>query len=794
MLSGVLLRLACAPLRRRAACRASSSSARPVLPAADAAEPVDVLVVGAGPVGLVTALLLAARGVPSTVVERRAHLPDGADADATAAGAPPPPHPRAHVLNARTMEIFRAMGLEREVRGLAPPQREWSNFHYCQSLVGEVFAIDAHLAPGQPRAENLRAHTPSFITHVSQPRLEALLLARVRECADLIDLRLGQSVTDLHTNTNATTAVELNDGAATMACRFVCAADGAASVVRERVGVGLSGDHALERFASVHFTCPELAPMIDGGRRAMLYFVLNPDIIACVVAHNVDRGSWVAQVPVFPPHSAFTGDERNPEWKAFCERAVDACIGVAGVDRTIHSSRVWSMDSLCADRFVVGGGGGSGGGGSGGGGGDDGRVFLMGDAAHQLPPSGGFGLNTGVQDAHNLAWKLAAVVGGRSDSALLDSYDAERRPVALANLAVSKDNYLRGLAPPRAVGLDRRLIAAASTALDNSVAEALLPASVRGAMLEAGASAGRMALLGGPSRAAAARRIRAVVERGESLPLLFPGHDIGYVYSSDRGRGISLSNEEFELRDPADALYTPSVAPGARLPHVWLRRRHAMGRLSSLDLVDPGGYVLLVSAALEAGGVDAALAAAPEGTRVEHAADYEVCEESNAAVWEALWGCPDGCVLVRPDGHVAALGEQVMAVTPGQPLGVVVAAVAAEEQEQAEEEEDDDDDEEDDPYALSSDDEDVKGERGNEDEDVDITADNDEDAPFPRLGWSPGSFGARALRPSRARKPGQPVGRTKPPKTEEDYWLAAGVYDDPKTRDDGDSTGGARRR
>ena len=723
----------------------------------------DVLVVGAGPVGLVTALLLAARGVPSTVVERRNHLPTDDDGDTTAT----PQHPRAHVLNARTMEIFRAMGLEEEVRNLAPPQHEWSDFHYCQSLVGEVFAVDAHLAPGQPRAENLRAHTPSFITHVSQPHLEALLLARVREHADLIDLRLGQSVTDLRTggsSSSTATTVELNSGAASMACRFVCAADGAASLVRERVGVGLSGDHALERFASVHFTCPELAPMIDGSRRAMLYFVLNPDIIACVVAHNIDRGSWVAQVPVFPPHSAFTGDESDPEWKAFCERAVDACIGVAGVDRYIHSSRVWSMDSLCADRFVVRGGDG------------DGRVFLMGDAAHQLPPSGGFGLNTGVQDAHNLAWKLAAVVGGRYGGALLDSYDAERRPVALANLAVSKDNYQRGLAPPRAVGLDRRLIAAASTALDNSLAEALLPTSLRGAMLEAGASVGRAALLGGPARSHAARRIRAVVERGESLPLLFPGHDIGYMYSSDHSR-TNLSNEDFELRDPADALYTPSVAPGARLPHVWLRRRLAMGRLSSLDLVDPGGYVLLVGVALEASDVEAALAAAPQGTRVEYATDYEVCDESDASVWGLLWDCSDGCVLVRPDGHVAALGER-MAVAAGQPMGAAVEAVAVQEKEE----------EEDDPYALSSDDEDGM----EEDSDFDVTADNDEEAPFPRLGWSPGSFGARALRPSRARKPGQPVGRTKPPKTEEDYWLAAGVYDDPKSKDGGDKGGDKR--
>ena len=314
----------------------------------------------------------------------------------------------------------------------------------------------------------------------------------------------------------------------------------------------------------------------------MLYFVMNPSIIACVVAHDIEAGSWVAQVPVFPPYTASTGNENDPVWRKYCEEAIDACIGLPGIDRTIHSSRVWSMDMLCADTFAVER--------------EGSWVFLAGDSAHQLPPSGGFGLNTGIQDAHNLAWKLARVLtlaaAEKEGKDLLHSYTQERRPIALDNLKVSKDNYLRGLSAPKAIGLNRELIAFASSALDNPIASALLPSSMRARLLETGASAGRTALLGAPMRDFASNRIEKVVASGEALPLLFPAHDIGYAYNSE---SFEAAEGRERFQEPA-SLYVPSVQSGSRFPHVWLRKKSGSGKIvSSLDLVDMQGYVLFVT-------------------------------------------------------------------------------------------------------------------------------------------------------------------------------------------------------
>ena len=403
-----------------------------------------ILISGAGPVGLTLALLLARHNIPTTILERRTYLcgEEPTYSDNHHQQQFPPSHPRAHVLNARTMEIFRAMGLEEQVRALAPPDTQWSNFRYCQSLTGDDYSVDHHTSHGNLRYDNLMQHTPSFITHVSQPKLEALLLKEVRKQSDLITLHTNANVTDFVTNKNSNTTVTIRRGIEsngernnekdktmaeiTMKCQYLAGCDGAGSIVREKLQIPLNGEHALERFASIHFTAPHLAPLMGGtSRGSMLYFVMNPKIIACVVGHDIEEGSYVAQIPIFPPHHEYMGNEKNHEWQIFCDNAVDACIGTE-IERTVHSSRVWSMDSLCADTFHN----------------KECNVFLLGDSAHQLPPAGGFGLNTGIQDAHNLAWKMAktCITKDNTDAIatketmennidLMSSYTKERRPV-----------------------------------------------------------------------------------------------------------------------------------------------------------------------------------------------------------------------------------------------------------------------------------------------------------------------------------------------------------------------------
>ena len=189
----------------------------------------------------------------------------------------------------------------------------------------------------------------------------------------------------------------------------------------------------------------------------MLYFVFNPDVVAAVVAHDLrGDGEFVAQVPFFPPFQTLEEDFTREK----CARLVRAAArdpknqsgGRSDVDSfadvVVRGVRRWTMSAEVADAF------------------HRGRVALCGDAAHRFPPAGGFGMNTGVQDAHNLAWKLAALrPGGGGGPDLLASYTRERKPVATGNARLSAENFKQVLRIPAALGLP----ASAAAALNDAV-------------------------------------------------------------------------------------------------------------------------------------------------------------------------------------------------------------------------------------------------------------------------------------------------------------------------------------
>lgn len=184
---------------------------------------------------------------------------------------------------------------------------------------------------------------------------------------------------------------------------YLIAADGASSCLRQQAQIDMPGECGIQHLMNVHFSSRALAQATE-HRPAMLYFLYNAQVICVLVAHHFPTGEFVAQLPFFPPVQ--TPDDFDP---ATVKTLLDAAIGQALPDLTVHSVRPWTMDCQVAERFRAG------------------RVLLAGDAAHRFPPAGGFGMNTGIQDAHNLAWKLALVLHGHANDTFLDTYEVRKK-------------------------------------------------------------------------------------------------------------------------------------------------------------------------------------------------------------------------------------------------------------------------------------------------------------------------------------------------------------------------------
>ncbi|GAB7185458.1 hypothetical protein ATKI12_5289 [Kitasatospora sp. Ki12] len=380
-----------------------------------------VLVVGGGPVGLTLSVLLSGYGVPHLLVE--AHPGTSR-------------HPKARGVSARSMELFRRCGLEEEVRRAGLPAAQ-VHFYRGRDLVDPDFVRTGVAAePGGPE----RTPSPGLIC--SQDALEPVLLRRARELAPdgvRFGLRLvsfaeqpdgahdiGAHENGAHENGARDVGVlghgvyaTLEDRATgerhTVRADWLVGCDGAASTVRETAGIPMEGPTGLGHYLSVRFEAPLGEVVAD--RASASYFLTAPGRGGFLAVDN-DR-HWIYQHPYDPEDADVTA--LLTDHRRLAELVRDAA-GVPGLPVTVHDTMTWRMDARLAAAYRRS------------------RVLLAGDAAHAVPPTGGHGMNTGLGDADNLAWKLAAVVAGTAGEALLDSYEAERRPVARQVIDISLAN------------------------------------------------------------------------------------------------------------------------------------------------------------------------------------------------------------------------------------------------------------------------------------------------------------------------------------------------------------------
>jgi 2,4-dichlorophenol 6-monooxygenase len=525
---------------------------------------VPFLVVGAGPVGLTAAALLAQRGQRCLVAERR----DG-----------PLRHPAAHAVNARTLEIFRQAGLDMEtIQAAATDPVDAGHVNFLTRLDGELIGR----LPYERQGPECEEFTPTPLRNISQHRLEPILSAAAMAEPD-VDLRYSTEWRSSEQDADGVTStvVDLASGAEIQVrSRYLLAADGAGSGIRKSVGIEMQGPPSLESFVAVHFGA-DLREMV-GDRLGVLHFVLDPAVSGVFVAHDIDR-EWVFMTS-FDPDTEQVNDY-DPL------RAGDMVRDAAGRDDLeieIKSIGSWHMSAQVAERMR------------------DGRILLVGDAAHRFPPTGGLGLNTGIGDVHGLVWKLCAVEGGWAATSLLETYEVERRPVARHNCDESTANAFK---------------------------LALLLESL--GITEGATTADMQARLDDPANRGAIES--AVAEQASHFDLL--GLQLGYVYAT----GALSRGADSPVPKQGSRTFDPSADTGARLPHGWLTD----GR-STLDLVHVDSLTLLSLGehdtwrhALDA--VDVPV------EQVRLGADATV-----APSWYATCGAQPGeAFLVRPDQHIA---------------------------------------------------------------------------------------------------------------------------------------------
>ncbi|MFC0454914.1 FAD-dependent oxidoreductase [Rhodococcus jostii] len=356
-----------------------------------------VLVVGAGPAGLTTAITLARHGIEVLVVERRPAL----------SGLP-----RAASVSTRTMELLRSWGLEQEIRA-GGAEVEWKQW------VGPTLAAagDAHLT-SFPTREQSAVLSPTAPASVPQDHLEPVLLEHLLGF-DTARVEMGTEVVGLDSRSDGTTLVTLRDvetrGTRTLHARYLVAADGARSTVRDALGIGMRGPGRLSQAVGTEFR----APLWDllGDRRYCIYAVTHPEAAGVFVpAGRGDRWVYGVEHELVQEPAASPTEEQSA-------RLIRLGSGLADLEPRIERIGTFTFAAQLADRFR------------------QDAAFLVGDAAHQITPRGGTGMNTAIQSAYDLGWKLAWVLRGWAGPQLLDTYETERRPVAAHNVARSADPH-----------------------------------------------------------------------------------------------------------------------------------------------------------------------------------------------------------------------------------------------------------------------------------------------------------------------------------------------------------------
>ena len=550
----------------------------------------DVLIVGSGPAGSAAALFLSSLGVDNIMITKYRWTANT---------------PRAHITNQRTMEIFRDLGVEDQVLADATPHEFMGDTVFCTSIAGEEIGRILTWGTHPGRHGDYLLASPSLNCDIPQTYLEPILVRN----ATMRGTQTRFSTEYLsHVQDDEGVTVQVRDRLLgvqyEIRTKYLIGADGARSMVATDLDLPMQGN--MDIAGSMNITFKADLTQLCGHRPSVLYWVIQPGANVGGIGAGLVRmvRPWNEWLIVW----GFDISQPPPEvTEAAARDIVRNLVGDPDLDVEITGTSLWGNNEQYATTL------------------HRGRVFCAGDAVHKHPPSNGLGSNTSIQDSYNLAWKLAAVLNGQAQPALLDTYTTERAPVAkqIVTRANQSSREFVGFFDALGLGPDMtkdEMVAAIEERKQNSPAGA----QKRAALLEA--------------------------MKIKDYEFNAHGVELGQFYESSAIVSDGSSRAE-PTRDP-ELYYQASTVPGGRLPHVWVG--DAFRKLSTHDLAPYGQFTLLtgtagqewIHAAETAGkelGIDVrAVVIGPGAEMTDLYYDWAAQREINE----------DGAVLVRPDKHI----------------------------------------------------------------------------------------------------------------------------------------------
>jgi len=569
----------------------------------------DVLIVGSGPAGSSMAALLSTYGVKNMLVTRYRWLAET---------------PRAHITNQRTMEVMRDLGLEEQCMLYATGQKLMGNNVFCTSLAGEELGR-LHTWGNHPDSfARHRLASPTEMNDLPQNLLEPILFSAA--CARGTQARLSTEYLS-HTQDAKAVTAKLRDRISgheyEIRAKYLIGADGGNSKVAQDAELPMNGKMGMA--GSINIIIEADLSKYVAHRPSVLYWVLQPGsdvggigmgLVRMVRPWNEWLVLWGYDISKAAPKVT----------EKFARQVCWNLIGDKTIPIKVKSISTWTVNHMHATKY------------------SKGRVFCMGDACHRHPPSNGLGSNTSIQDAFNLAWKMALVLRGKATPRLLDTYNAERAPIG--KQIVDRANKSIGEFGPifEALGL--------------------LSTKDPKAMKANMASRKEATPLGAERR----RKLR------ETIAYKVYEFDAHGVEMNHRYKSTAVAGDgtrEPKLAQDPELIYQATTFPGARLPHVWLEKDRK--KLSSLDIVGHGRFTLITSI----GGNDwikAAKAASKNlGVEIETVSIGPGCDiEDPFGDWARAREIDDeGCLLVRPDHHVAFRSHSTSKAVAGELLAAM---------------------------------------------------------------------------------------------------------------------------